>query len=651
MANPSLRDSAARAKLRRKLSNKKNFVKNVLSGIFKVCSLAMKPLSLLDHSSLCLNVQVHSQLGLLYDGVDAPVDVAAWLGEFNAKIVKKGGQPCSVPTKVEELAPRKVLKLAMASLLPAAEALVEMIAMHIPAPTFAQATRVATLTSSPSSSEDEDPDAAKSAALTQDLVRRCDPTAPLLIYVSKICQPSEAGSGHGGGLAVCRCFSGSIRAGQMIQVAGAGGRSAKVTAVSMCAGKTMQSIGVGTAGQIFALSGVAGLLRKNGTLTDEPAVASLRGMSFSVSPVVQKSVRPAEPRQLQKMVEALRKTTQADQTALFYHDRETNQHVLAGTGELHLEVLLHSVEDVYNVKIIASEPMVSFRESVSMTSSQRALKKSANKLNRVWFTASPLSAELVDEMDTGKLDCTDVKAMARELVDRHGWDRVSARRIWAVGPEPLVAFAKDGDADAIGQPTCILVNSTTGLQIPGDVKDTIISSFKRVCREGALAGEQLHGVRFDLVDGMFHADSNHRSGAQLDPAVRSALRGAVAFASPCIVQPLYRLEVSGPSAAINTTYSEITGRRRGKVVDSTTSDTGTQGTIIAEMPIRLAFGLREAISCRCLLMTSFAGWSVVEGDVTDAEGGGEARDLICSIRSSKKMSPEPPKGSDFVDRL
>jgi elongation factor 2 len=177
--------------------------------------------------------------------------------------------------------------------------------------------------------------------------------------------------------------------------------------------------------------------------------------------------------------------------------------VQAGAGELHLEVLLHSVEEIHHIKVISSEPMVSFRESVTMTSTQLALKKSANKLNRVWFEASPLSAELVEEMDSGRLECTDLKTMARELVERHGWDRNSARRVWAVGPEPLVAFAKQdaGDSDAIGQPTCILVNSTTGLQIPGDVRDTIVTAFKRVCREGVLAGEQLHGVRFDLIDG------------------------------------------------------------------------------------------------------------------------------------------------------
>eukprot|EP00038_Savillea_parva_P006102 m.161646 g.161646 ORF g.161646 m.161646 type:complete len:1155 (-) comp12103_c0_seq1:327-3791(-) len=649
-ADPLLTDPAARAKLRRKLASKKNFVKHVLAGIFKV----------------------HSQLGFLHDGVDPPADLTSWLVDFNDKLKHKGRQPMSMPKNLDTVSTRTALKLAMSSLLPAADALVEMMSLWLPSPLQAQATRAAGLVPLPTSPTTQDEDVAEpeetdekvdveaqAISLTRSLVAQCDATAPLVIYVSKICRPREAGSSHGGGLAICRCFSGTVRPGQMVKLAGSG-RSAKVTAVQMCVGRTMQSMSAGHAGQIFALAGVAGLLRKNGTLTDVGGVAPLRGMSFSVSPVVQKSVRPADRRQLQKMVDALRKTTQADQTALFYFDQETNEHVLAGAGELHLEVLLHEVEEEFHIKILASEPMVSFRESVTAHSEKPALKKSANKLNRVWFTAQPLDPALVTAMDAGDVDGSDTKALSRALIVDYGWDRHVARRVWAVGPEPLaVSGGHDGgDGDAMGMPTCILVNATTGLQIPGDVRDTIVSAFKRVCREGVLAGEQLHGVRFDLVDGMFHADSNHRSGAQLDPAVRSALRGAVAYASPCIVEPLYRLEVSGPSDAINATYAELTGRRRGKIVDSTTNTLGTQGTIVAEMPIRLAFGLTEAIrgvtSGKGFLMTSFAGWSLVEGNVLavgDDASGGEARDLIRSIRTSKKQAADPPTAADFVDKL
>mmetsp|Transcript_34971 Transcript_34971/g.91548 ORF Transcript_34971/g.91548 Transcript_34971/m.91548 type:complete len:1076 (+) Transcript_34971:361-3588(+) len=639
MADPTLRDPAKRARLRKKLATRKNFCKNVLSGIYKI----------------------HSELGLLNtDDVEAPADIAGWLKEHNRVVVKRGGRPAPIPTKEAELAPRKVLKLAMAALLPAADALVEMIALRLPSPLEAQRSRVDVLTAALPDEDDADDEAdeeaLKSALLTRELVARCDPAAPLLIYVSKICQPSEVGSGHGAGLAVCRCFSGTIKVGQTVMVAGST-RSAKVTAVSMCVGSKMESVGHGSAGQVFALSGVSGLLRKNGTLTNDRTAAPLKGMSFSVSPVVQKSVRPAEPRQLQKMVDALRKAAAADQIAQFYKDRQTGQYVLAGAGELHLEVILNALEEDAKIKVVASEPMVSFRESVTMPSTQKALKKTANKLNRVWFTAEPLAADLVQEMDSGRLDCTDLKAFARELVERHGWDKNVARRVWAVGPEQQAAAKKGAEAelgDAAGMPTCVLVNSTAGLQIPGDVRDTIISSFKRVCEEGVLAGEQLHGVRFDLVDGMFHADSNHRSGAQLDPAVRSALRGAAAYAGPSIFEPLYRLDVSGPPVAINSAYGELTGKRRGEIVESTANENGTQATVVAEMPIRLAFGLtediRQATSGKAFLMTSFSRWATVPGDVMD-EAGGDARDVICAIRKAKKLSPEPPVAKDFVDRL
>lgn len=628
---PRLRNPAKRMDLRRRLAKRKTFTKSVLGPIFKV----------------------HSQLGFLHDGNDAPADLDTWLKDFNTKLEKRGCSPSPRPSKdgkKVEFTPRVVLKLAMSGLLPAADAMVGMIGRCLPSPVVAQVERVDAL-----ALQHTDGDAIAKIN-TRSLLASCNAAAPLLLYVSKICQPSEAGKKHGTeGLAIVRCFSGTVRPRQKVRVAGTD-RWATVSAVSRCVGKAIESVVEGTAGQIFALSGVAGALQKNGTLTDTADdVAPLRGMNFTVSPVVLKSVRPAVPRQLQKMVSALRKTAAADQTALFYHNSETGQYVLAGAGELHLEVLLHSVEQLHDVRIIASEPMVSFRESVRAPSSARALKKTANKLNRVWFTAEPLDAELVTAMDTGAVDTSDLKTLNRVLVDQYGWDKNVARRIWAVGPEPSTVnkSAEDTSSEG-GLPTCILINSTTGLQIPGDVRDTIITSFKKVCHEGVLAGEQLFGVRIDLVDGMFHADSNHRSGAQLDPAVRSAIKGAFTLATPCLVEPLYRLEVSGPSAAINAAYSELTGRRRGQILDTSTNDAGLQGTITVEMPIRLAFGLADTLrgitSGKAFLMTSFSGWKQIDGDVMTVDGG-DARSVICAIRLSKSLDAAPPAASTFVDRL
>lgn len=99
-------------------------------------------------------------------------------------------------------------------------------------------------------------------------------------------------------------------------------------------------------------------------------------------------------------------------------------------GELHLEVLLHSLEDDHGVAIVESDPMVSYRETITATSTAAALKKSSNKLNRLWFKASPLAPELVDALASPDSDPNDFKALGKLLVNEYAWDKQSAQRLW-----------------------------------------------------------------------------------------------------------------------------------------------------------------------------------------------------------------------------
>lgn len=77
-----------------------------------------------------------------------------------------------------------------------------------------------------------------------------------------------------------------------------------------------------------------------------------------------------------------------------------------------------------------------------------------------------------------------------------------------------------------------------------------IDTHVHLLNTGVLARTMLRGVRFDLVDAKFHQDSNHRSAAQLDPAAKSAMRGAFMMAQPTLVEPLYRMP--SPPCALST---------------------------------------------------------------------------------------------------
>eukprot|EP00041_Stephanoeca_diplocostata_P022603 m.541276 g.541276 ORF g.541276 m.541276 type:complete len:1085 (-) comp22107_c0_seq2:532-3786(-) len=625
---------AERAKLRQRLCRRDRFATHVLGPIYRI----------------------HRDLGLIPgDGDTAVVDptpafLTTWLSKFNQKLA--GMSQRRLIAHVDDVAtrrPRKVLKTVLAHFLPAADALLEMMVVHLPSPVEAQAYRASILY--------------RNRDATFHSIATCDTAAPLMLSIAKMVQPSETSKRHGGLLAIGRVFAGTVRSGDVVRVAGTvtqprGG--IKVGQVLQCVGRHMEALGCAYAGQIVAISGVSAHLRKSGTLTTSPTAIPINEMKFSVSPVVLKSIRPKDSRQLKKMVTAMRQIAQADQTAQFYQDEETKEHVLAGAGELHLEVLLHSLEDEHGVVIVESDPMVSYRETVTSASTAAALKKSSNKLNRLWFKASPLAPGLVEALASPNVDPNDFKALGKLLVDEYAWDKQSAQRLWAVGPEPLAAGADDDDSS--GAFTCMLVNSTTGLQIPSDAKDTIIEAFRRVTREGVLARAMLRGVRFDLVDAKFHQDSNHRSAAQLDPAAKSAMRGAFMLAQPTLVEPLFRVEVRGPAGTINGAYGELTGPRRGRIVDDADiADTYNSGsgfdTITAELPVRLSFGLADGLrgitSGKAFMTTAFGGWQSVPGapDTTAEEGGGEARQLVEAARTAKRIVGAVPTSADFIDRM
>lgn len=639
MMRPGLTQTA-REKFKKNLSKKHNFVKGVLGPIFRVHQDVGLCMNNFNHdggtsSSISSSCQSSSCSSLMENKSDkhGTHTSTPWLTQFNNRMSKIGRVSRVKAESIAGLPPRKVLKKLMAIFLPAADPLLSMIAQHLPSPVEAMQWRTSHL-------YEKDDDVRKAMSV-------CAVDGATVVYVSKMVQPDDVGSKRGGLLAVARVFSGTVRVGDVLRVAGST-KLVKVGSVQQCVGRSMRTVDSAFAGQIVALTGVSSGICKNGTLTSSPDAVPINGMQLSVSPVVQKAISPIEPRQLKKMVSAMQEIVQADQTALFYQHPETKQHVLAGAGELHLEVLLHSLEDS-GIKTKVSNPMVNFREGVTVASCRSALKKSSNKHNRLWFEAQPIPPLLVKDLETKALTLTDPKLMAQKLISRHGWDKASAHRIWQAGPDD--AGVHSGDTSG---PTCLLVNSTVGLQIPGDVRDTIIRAFEEVVREGVLARSPLRGIRFDLVDAKFHSESTHRSSPQVLPAAKSAMRGAFMLSSPCLIEPLFRVEISG-HGGITSAY-DILGKRRARILQENISETtGEVERIVAELSVRTSFGLldelRGASSGKAFATTMFGGWKQVSGNPSDADSGGEARSIVESERRLKRHSPTVPTLCDFIDKL
>lgn len=118
-----------------------------------------------------------------------------------------------------------------------------------------------------------------------------------------------------------------------------------------------------------------------------------------------------------------------------------------------------------------------------------ALSKSANKHNRLWASATPLSEDLVATIEAGSIGpFDDPKTRARILSDEHGWDINHARKLWTFGP---------GDTGAN-----VLVDQTQGVQLINDIKPSVVSGFKWATSQGVLADEPMRGVRLNILDSL-----------------------------------------------------------------------------------------------------------------------------------------------------
>ena len=154
-------------------------------------------------------------------------------------------------------------------------------------------------------------------------------------------------------------------------------------------------------------------------------------MKFSVSPVVQVAVEVMNANDLPKLVEGLKRLSKSD-PCVQVTISETGEHIVAGAGELHLEICLKDLEEDHaGVPLRKSSPVVGYRETVQAESTMVALSKSQNKHNRIWMKAEPLSEELAKDIESGKIGPRDdVKLRARVLADEYGWDVTDARKIW-----------------------------------------------------------------------------------------------------------------------------------------------------------------------------------------------------------------------------
>lgn len=526
---------------------------------------------------------------------------------------------------------KQLLKAVMRTFLPAADCLLEMMIFHLPSPVTAQRYRVETLYEGPLDDE---------SAIG---IRDCDPKAPLMLYVSKMVPTSDKGRFYAFG----RVFSGTVRSGLKVRIQGPNYTPGKKEdlfikaiqrTVLMMAGK-VEPIDNMPAGNIVGLVGIDQFLLKSGTLTTSDTAHNLKVMKFSVSPVVQQSVQVKNAQDLPKLVEGLKRLSKSDPCVLTLTN-ESGEHIVAGAGELHLEICLKDLEEDHaGVPLKISDPVVQYRETVTAKSRITALSKSPNKHNRLYMIAEPMDEELSLEIEAGKIGPRDdIKARARILADNFGWDVTDARKIWGFGPDTTGAN--------------LIVDQTKAVQYLTEIKDSVVSGFQWATREGVLGAEPMRSVRFNLMDVTLHADAIHRGGGQIIPTARRVLYAATLLAEPTLLEPVFLVEIQVPEAAMGGVYGVLT-RRRGHVFGEEQRPGTPLFTIKAYLPVMESFGfnadLRQGTSGQAFPQSVFDHWQPLPGgsalDATSKVG-----QIVLDMRKRKGLKVEIPT-LDAVSQL
>jgi elongation factor 2 len=344
---------------------------------------------------------------------------------------------------------------------------------------------------------------------------------------------------------------------------------------------------------------------------------------------------------LPKLVEGLKRLSKSD-PLVQCTTAPTGEHIIAGAGELHLEICLKDLREDFmkGAPVKVSKPVVSFCETVTKPTELTVISKSPNKHNRIYLTAEQLSDEVVVAIEKGEItDEQEMKVRSRILADDYKWDINDAKKVWSLGLPP------DGKAN-------ILVDMTKGISYLQEVRDSLVTGFQQATVQGILAEEILRGCRFNLMDITLHADAIHRGAGQIMPTMKRAIFACQIKSGPALLEPMYVCDITVPAQAVSGVYSTLNIRRG--IIQDKEDRPGTPLTKIkAFLPVLESFGftqlLRQNTSGQAFPQMIFSHWAAVSGNPYDL--GTQANVILTGIRERKGLKVELPDFNDYYDKL
>jgi elongation factor 2 len=536
---------------------------------------------------------------------------------------------------------KKLVNCILRKWYPACDALLEMIVGKLPSPDVAQQYRTEFLYNGPTDD------------FVAESMRNCDPKGPVMVYISKLVPNKEKTKFYAFG----RVFSGTLRMGQKVNFYGPGYeygvpapkdyfQNISVTSIYVMMANKMEPIEECPAGNTVCLAGMDNYILKNGTLSDVAHGHPFHAMKFSVSPVVRVAVSVKNASDLPKFIKALERLSKSDPLCKVIQE-ESGELIVAGAGELHIDVIMNNLRDEYckGIEFQVSEPVVPFRESIQI-SGPVCLAKSPNSHNRLFIKAEPLNPELVHAIEEGVFDYNlDPVAACKELVTTYGWNPNEAqpKKIWKFGPE--------------GVNTNVVVDCTTGTQYMNEIKDSVVAGFFMATTAGILCDEPMRGVKFMIMDCTLHADNIHRGGGQMIPCARRAMLAAQYLSEPCLTEPIFALDITVPDVAVSACYN-VVSQRRGQITEQVNVEGTPMYKMKGTLPVMESFGfdqtLRSETSGQAFQQCTFSHWDTMAGSFQDPAS--RLMVTVKNVRTRKhskdqNYSQDMPPLDRFLDKL
>ena len=380
-----------------------------------------------------------------------------------------------------------------------------------------------------------------------------------------------------GALTFFRVYAGSVSAGSYIYNANTGTKERVGRIVRLQADKREEVDQVFT-GEIASFVGLKDT-KTSHTLCDEANPIMLEEIKFP-EPVVSLRIEPKTKADQEKMGLALRKLADEDPTFKITTDEETAETIMAGMGELHLEILVDRMKREFNVEANVGKPQVAYRETI---------------------------------MGAADVDNKYIKQTGGK--GQYGHVKIKVKHLEPLDPEAKIP------KNVTREDHFEFINNIKGGVIPSEYFNPIEKGIREAMNRGVLAGFQMVDVSVDLYDGSFHDVDSSEIAFKI--AASQAFQEAALKAKPVILEPIMRVEVVIPEQFMGDITGNISGKRG--AIESM-EERGMNKVVNAKVPLSEMFGYTTTLRS----MTEGRGSMTMEFDHYEVVPSNVAQDIIAS---------------------